>query len=726
MAEEKEIDGLISIEKIHIEDIANNAGIKIKGTIGDKLPYIADFPDVVTSISIPVIANTSLTYNGLSQGPTVTIKDLNDESAVIISNDKNTNAGNYILTVSLSDTSKYMWSDNTTSPKTYSYAIGKAEQDISLSSNEIILDVTNEITEADITITGAKGEVAVKSDNESLIAATITDSTIKISYSGSGSGIARVTVNAKETDNYLAAVLYIDVQTDPYILVTPPTVTIESYTCELSGSSWKVFGPTISGFDERTMEISGTISASKAGVYSFTISLKDIDRMEWDDGTTKDLSYSFTIIKKQITTPTLSETKFIYNGTRQGPNITYDTDYVTVDGTLNSINAGSYDINATLKGGGDYSTWADSSILSKTFTYIIQKTSQTITLSSTSVTFNSAHTSETITASGNVGTLSATVSDSTVVTATVKQNKITLQSVSANKNTATVTITAAETTNYYSASVTVSVTADFVYIASFSKAVSDGKLSLIAQELQNGDITKSRLGWSVGDEATISVSGTAYKWVILSATGAGYKFQDGSSVHYVIGMKNCLTTKRQISGGPGISGSSVDSDTNEITSWFMNIQWSSSSLYSYLNNGFRSSLSSDIQNAFGKKFAVKTASSSYPNPSINTTYDYFTIAAEKEIWPDSSLSDAHVNIWATASTERNVLTSFEYYDSNSKREKKVGDSGAVTDYFGRSPATNYSQGSGSWNDIGYTTSNVFISGMDTLSNSNGVSPFGCI
>lgn len=74
-------------------------------------------------VDIPVAGSTTYTYNGTAQ--TYTFSSI-DTDHVAVANNTKTNAGTYIVTCSLSDSNNYMWSDSTTTAKSYSWTIGKA------------------------------------------------------------------------------------------------------------------------------------------------------------------------------------------------------------------------------------------------------------------------------------------------------------------------------------------------------------------------------------------------------------------------------------------------------------------------------------------------------------------------------------------------------------------------------------------------------------------------
>lgn len=80
--------------------------------------------------------------------------------------------------------------------------------------------------------------------------------------------------------------------------------------------------PTITGFDSHKMHYKeySVIEAVDANVYKFTVILNDIN-YRWEDGTTEPKSYTWVIERKIITMPYLVPTEFEYDGQTHTPEI---------------------------------------------------------------------------------------------------------------------------------------------------------------------------------------------------------------------------------------------------------------------------------------------------------------------------------------------------------------------------------------------------------------------
>ncbi len=132
--------------------------------------------------------------------------------------------------------------------------------------------------------------------------------------------------------------------------------------------------PIITGFDNSTMEIVGTQSATNAGNYQFSISPKA--NYQWSDGTDNALIFNWTIAKQSVNTSALPSQSgtLTYNTNPQNVSWTsYDTTKFTVGGTTSATNAGTYLATFTPTANYQFSDGASC----KTVSWIIAK--QTLT-----------------------------------------------------------------------------------------------------------------------------------------------------------------------------------------------------------------------------------------------------------------------------------------------------------------------------------------------------------
>ncbi len=132
--------------------------------------------------------------------------------------------------------------------------------------------------------------------------------------------------------------------------------------------------------------VSGTASATNAGDYSVTVTLKDKTSCVWDDNTTADKTVEWTISKATATLTTSNVSNITYDGVVHAPTATYiDVSGATVDAVTaitkdgtdinaNDVkNAGAYTLTASLKDTTNY-VWADNNTTDdKTYNWTIDK-----------------------------------------------------------------------------------------------------------------------------------------------------------------------------------------------------------------------------------------------------------------------------------------------------------------------------------------------------------------
>lgn len=153
---------------------------------------------------------------------------------------------------------------------------------------------------------------------------------------------------------------------DEKLTVNIPTV---SGTYTYNGNQQTV---SINGYDSVSMDQSGTLSATNAGTYTITYSLKNTTDSQWADGTTTNKTVSWTIGRQKIDTiPTVSGT-YTYDKAAHTPTITGFIDGVmTKSGDYGEkTNAGTYTISFTPTS--NY-CWSDGSTGAKSGTWKINK-----------------------------------------------------------------------------------------------------------------------------------------------------------------------------------------------------------------------------------------------------------------------------------------------------------------------------------------------------------------
>lgn len=135
---------------------------------------------------------------------------------------------------------------------------------------------------------------------------------------------------------------------------------------------------TVNGFDSAAMTQTGTVKATAAGTYTVTWTLKD--GYAWaDTETTEDYSLTWSIAKRSITIPTMTNKSYTWAlDTTFAPTITgVASSYVTQTGTTSSTKAGSWTVTWALKYPAS-TKWSDNTTANKTDTWAVAKKKLTI------------------------------------------------------------------------------------------------------------------------------------------------------------------------------------------------------------------------------------------------------------------------------------------------------------------------------------------------------------
>ena len=140
------------------------------------------------TLTPPAVTDTSKTYNGSAQNPTIAAYD---NTKISVAGDSATNAGSYTVVFSLVDSNNYEWS--TGAVTSVAWSIAQATGTCTLSKSSMTLDTTT-LTDT-VTVSDATGTVTVSSSDTTVVTATLSGNTITISSVNNTTGTATVTVS---------------------------------------------------------------------------------------------------------------------------------------------------------------------------------------------------------------------------------------------------------------------------------------------------------------------------------------------------------------------------------------------------------------------------------------------------------------------------------------------------------------------------------------------------
>ena len=287
-----------------------------------------------------------------------------DQFVEISGDTKATNAGIYNVTLSLKDKVNYCWYDEITEDKTATWEIVKAELIVYRPSS--------------IRYSGEEISVTSKDFTGSRLANLVD---ITGTTSATNVGTYSVILSLKDKVNYC----WEDGTTEDKTATWETTWEItkrkiyitDEYNRKTTYSGDEIFASDLVLYsrDVDFVNITGTVSATNAGVYEVTLSLKDKENTIWGDVTTGDKTVQWSIVpaKAYLNTPVTNNvlaTKY-YTGdviTVTPADFTYVekySDLFTISGTTSATDAGTYDITLSLKDKVNY-CWNDETTKDKT------------------------------------------------------------------------------------------------------------------------------------------------------------------------------------------------------------------------------------------------------------------------------------------------------------------------------------------------------------------------
>ena len=341
-------------------------------TTNSKWLIVVDAPDEDTNL---------FTYNGEEQTYTLAESDY-----YTITDNKQTNAGTYTVTVALKENN--VWSDGTTDDKTYEFVINKADISTPISDVEMSFyyDKTGEQT---ATVSGLP--VGMGTENAT-IDVTDVNGIINANSVVYGQGRVRFTLNGFDTEKSgISATIKVTLSTQNYndfsfnvivnIVAKPvQNITADDVILTYGDTNGKITATTdgdgaityevTTGADVISVDTDGNITIFKAG--TATVTVKAAETADYAEATK---TVTVTVNKKKVAVPTSDTTEYTYTGTAQTYGVVSTADY-TVEGGVQT-NAGEYPVTITLN---DENYEWDGTL--GTYKFVINKAAVTVTAKS--------------------------------------------------------------------------------------------------------------------------------------------------------------------------------------------------------------------------------------------------------------------------------------------------------------------------------------------------------
>lgn len=224
------------------------------------------------TVAVPTVTNTSKTYNGSAQSPTISTYD---PLLIEVTGDTQTDAGSYNVVFHLKSAS-LTWTDTTTADKTAAWSISP--------KTVTIPTVTGTTYTYDGTAQGPT--ISSYDPNEIALSGNATATNV---------GTYSIILSLTSITNYV----WSDTTTAPKSTtwsIIPATVAVPSLTTSSFTYNGAAQSPTISAYDSTLISATGDLSATNAGSYTITFSLIN-PNVTWLDSTTTDKTASWSIAK---------------------------------------------------------------------------------------------------------------------------------------------------------------------------------------------------------------------------------------------------------------------------------------------------------------------------------------------------------------------------------------------------------------------------------------------
>ena len=301
------------------------------------------------TIEAPVEDTTVYTYTGLAQ--TYNIPE-NDNYTV--ENNVQTDAGTYIVTVSLNDSDNYEWSDNKTNPLEYVFTINKANYEMTYVS---FINTTQTYTGSALAITAENvpsglNETYKYYQNDTEIPAenVINAGTYKVIVSFTDT-----------TGNYNDPA---DIETTLVIEKAQAVITVDQTPIVITYGDELIIPEASTNFGE--VKCDKTLADMKnAGNYTITYTVEGTENYIGDEKTV-----SVTINKAKVEKPEADNTIYTYNGSEQEYQLA-DNSLYTITGNKQT-NAGTYTVKVSLNDTTNY-VWSDDTNEALEYSFVINK-----------------------------------------------------------------------------------------------------------------------------------------------------------------------------------------------------------------------------------------------------------------------------------------------------------------------------------------------------------------
>ena len=279
-----------------------------------------------------------------------------------------TNVGTYSVILSLKDKVNYCWEDGTTEDKTATW------------------ETTWEITKRKIYITDEYNRKTTYSGDEIFASDLVLYSrdvdfvNITGTVSATNVGVYEITLSLKDKENTIWSDGTTEDKNATWEIKKRKISTLDHFKKIYTGDVITVTPADFVDLENSNLfTISGTTSATDAGTYDITLSLKDKVNYCWNDETTKDKTVQWRIVPATVflytraieyTGDVITITPAYFTGFEYA-------DSCTISGTTSATEIGTYNVTLSLKDKAN-TTWGDGTTEDKNVTWEIVKAKLTV------------------------------------------------------------------------------------------------------------------------------------------------------------------------------------------------------------------------------------------------------------------------------------------------------------------------------------------------------------
>lgn len=267
------------------------------------------------------VKSTEFVYNGNVITLQIINNDLSKDFYTLSGTTSSSEAGEYSVTVSFVSDNYYWLETNNSNPIIFNWSILPKTVNLpEIFGEPFYFDgTTQNITVTQSEFYDVSGELSFLDSGTHFITATLKDASNYVWANGNKSSVSL-----------------------PYE-VLKPKLQKPSYSANYTYNG-SVF--SIPLFSNSLYKVGGQVSATDAGDYILTVSLKDVNNTLWDDDTSDPIDIKWSIRKLTLISPKLNG-ESNYNGQSQTAFIVYDAKFCSISGNIGT-DAGDYEAIVTV------------------------------------------------------------------------------------------------------------------------------------------------------------------------------------------------------------------------------------------------------------------------------------------------------------------------------------------------------------------------------------------